>query len=69
MEPKGKATTHRENEEGKETMKPDGKEGLIPSKGESRGGDDPPATEIHTGEPQLLIIKHQGTTMGSEVRL
>ena len=52
------------NEEGKGTRKPDGELILVPSKGQSRGGDEPPATEIHTGEPRPCSDKETRSTDG-----
>ena len=46
------ATALNKIEEGTENMKPDGEVSLVPSKGRSWGGVEPPATEIHTGKPR-----------------
>ena len=67
-EPKGKATSRREMGKGKESKKPNAKESLIPLTQQRWGGDDPLATEIHTGEPRPPVTQQQGTTIGSEVR-
>ena len=66
-EPKGRATPCREKEKEWKSKKPDGKESPTLSTRLS-WGEDPPATETHTGEPQPPVIQQHGTTMWSEVR-
>ena len=67
-DPKGRATPRCDKEEEWKSKKPDGKESVIPSTRQSWGGEDPPATEIHSGELRPPVIQQQGTTKGSEVR-
>ena len=67
-EPKRRASPRRENDQKWKRKKPDEKESLIPLTWLRLAGEDPLATETHTGQPRPPVIKQQGTTKGSDVR-